>query len=422
MQVSKTLRVVGDVELKEVQLNSLNGQVANIIGQIVSIEIFEDLFSPFISLSIVLRESVDFMSMFSFVGEEFIDLEIVTPGIDKPIKGRFYVYKLTDRQYTKDKEVVYTIKAISEEFLADVNLSLSKSFSGNASEIASKLILKDGLNTKKKVSIDPSTNNAKFVSNYWNPTKCLFHLSSFATDAGKSPSFLFFENRDGFNFKSIDQLLTKPVYQEFVKDNYSRAQQPNSTTTYSNPTEDFKRILEFNVPVVSDYMTDIQSGKIKSRMITHDILTKKYTLKDYSIKKDPVKPTWLNKNPSYSKYALANAASTIINLPKHYNSFNNTADATNSKNLQRRMSFFQMLNTHKVNMQVYGRTDYTVGQIVDLYIPKATQLTKNESDPRDLILSGKYIISAISHSINRDKHICNIELVKNSVLVDLSKG
>lgn len=419
--MQKSLRVVGDVELKEVQLNSLNGQVANIIGQIVTIEIFEDLFSPFISLSIVMRESVDFISMFSFIGEEFIDLEIATPGIDKTIKGRFYVYKLTNRQYSKDKEVVYTIKAISEEFLADVNSSLNKSFSGNASEIASRLILKEGLNTKKKFSIDPSTNNVKFVANYWNPTKCLFHLSTAATDAQKSPSFLFFENRDGFNFKSVNQLLTKPVYQEFIKDNYSRTQEANSTTTYSNPTEDFKRILEFDVPVVSDYMSDIQSGKIKSRMIAHDILTKKYTIKDYSIKKDPIKPIWLNKNPSYSKYALANAASTIINLPKYYANFSNTVDATNSKTLQRRMSFFQMLNTHKVNMQVYGRTDYTVGQIVDVFIPKATQLTKGESDPRDMILSGKYIVSAISHSINRDKHICNIELVKNSVLVDLSK-
>ena len=84
------------------------------------------------------------------------------------------------------------------------------------------------------------------------------------------------------------------------------------------------------------------------------------------------------------------------------------------------MSFFQGLNKYKVNIEVLGRTDYTVGQVVELYIPKATQITKEDPDPRDMILSGNYLVSAISHVINRENHTCNIELIKNSVLVNLS--
>lgn len=418
---SNNLRFAGDVQIREIQLNSLNGQVANITGQVVSVEIYEDLFSPFISLSIVVRESVDYINLFPFVGEEFVDVDIRTPTIDKPIQGRFYIYKITDRQYTKDKEVAYAIKAISQEFLTDANIKINKGYTGNVSEIARKLILTDGLNTKKKFSIDSSSNTTKFTANYWNPTKCLFFLSSAATDVRKSPSFLFFENRDGFNFKSVDQILTKKVYQEFVKDNYTRSTFGDGITSYRDPSEDYKRIIELTIPVVTDYMSDIQSGKIKSRMISHDILTKKYSVKDYSIKKDSTKPVWLNDNPAYSKYALANAASTIINGPKYYNNFSNTIDVTNTKSMQRRISFFQMLNTYKINIQVYGRTDYTIGQIVNLSIPRVTQLFRNENDPRDLILSGKYLVSAISHIITRESHTCNMELVKNSVLTNLSK-
>lgn len=415
------LRFAGDVQIKEVQFNSLNGQTANVTAQVVGIEIYEDLFSPFMTVSIVLRESVDYINLFPFVGEEFVDIEIVTPDIDRTIKGRFYIYKITDREYTKEKEVVYAVKAISQEFLADANSKINKGFTGNISELAKTLLEKEGLNTRKKVNVDPSINTTKFVANYWNPTKCLFFLATAAIDANKSPSFLFFENRDGFNFKSIDQLLTRKPYQEFKKDNYSRSLQNDGVASIKDPTEDFKRIIEMSVPVVTDYMQDIQSGKIKSRMLSYDLLTKKYTVKDYSIKKDEDKPTWLNDNPAYSKYALANAASTLINLPKYYNNFSNIVDVTNARTVQRRLSFFQMLNTHKVNIQVFGRTDYTVGQVVSLDIPKATQLFKNESDPRDLILSGKYIVSAINHSITRESHTCNMELVKNSVLVDLSK-
>lgn len=415
------LRFAGDVELKDVQINSLNGQVANVTAQVMGLEIYEDMFSPFMTVSLVLRESVDYINLFPFVGEEFIDLEVVTPDIARTIKGRFYIYRITDREYTKDKEVVYAIKAISEEFLTDANSKINRSFSGNISEIAKSLIDKEGLSTGKPINIDPSINTTKFTANFWNPTKCLYFLSSAATDTKGMPAFMFFENRDGFNFKSVDQLLTKRPYQEFKKDNYTRTLQNDGVNSIKDPTEDFKRIIDISVPVMTDYMADIQTGKIKSRMLNHDILTKKYTVKDYSIKKDTIKPNWLNDNPSYSKYALANAASTMINIPKYYNNFTNIVDVTNAKTTQRRLSFFQMLNSHKVTIQVFGRTDYTIGQIVNLDIPRATQLFKNETDPRDLILSGNYLVSAINHTITRESHTCTMELVKNSVLVNLSK-
>ena len=167
-------------------------------------------------------------------------------------------------------------------------------------------------------------------------------------------------------------------------------------------------------------MNDIQSGRIKSRLVTHDITTKKYTVKDYSIKKDPKPDTLLNPNPAYSKYTIANAQSAQMLMPKYYGNFNNYGDTTSFKFQQKRISFFQNLSKYKVNLQVYGRTDYTVGRIIDLYLPKATQITKDDQDPRDKILSGKYLISAISHTITRENHTCNMEIVKNSVLVNLS--
>lgn len=419
---SFALRFAGDVQIKEVQLNSLNGQVANVTGQVLSIEVYEDLFSPFITLSIVLQESVDYINLFPFVGEEFVDINIVTPTMDKPITGRFYIYKITDRDYTKEKEVVYTIKAVSEEFLTDANSKITKAFSGNIAEIAQKVLGKDGFNTKKKVHIEQTSNTTKFIANYWSPSKCLSYAATGSINASKSPTYLFYENRDGFNFRSIDELIKANTYHTFIKDNYTRTTESDGVDSVKDPKEDYKRIIDFSVPVLTDYMNDIQNGRMKSRMISHDLVTKKYTVKDYSIKNDKVPTTLLNPNPAYSKYSTSNAASTILFMPKHYGSHNNFTDVTNHKNYQKRLSFFQNLNKYKANMQVLGRTDYTVGQVVDVYIPKATQLTKQDQDPRDQILSGRYLVSAISHSITKTNHTCNLEIIKNSVLTDLSKG
>jgi hypothetical protein len=215
-------------------------------------------------------------------------------------------------------------------------------------------------------------------------------------------------------------LLKAEPYHKFIKDNYTRTPIGSSTESTKDPKEDYKRILDFSVPVLTDYINEVQSGRLKSRLVTHDIVTKKYAVRDYSVKKDANPATLLNANPAYSKYASANAASTMILMPKYYANFTNYSDVTNTKTVQKRMSFFQGLNKYKVNIQVLGRTDYTVGQVVEVYVPKATQITKQDPDPRDMILSGNYLVSAISHVISRENHTCNIELIKNSVLVNLS--
>lgn len=420
-QTATSLRFAGDVHFEKIQLNTLNGQFANIINQVISIEIYEDLFSPFISMSLVIKESVDYINMFPFIGEEYLEIEIYTPMSESPISGKFYIYKITNREMVKDREVVYVLNAISEEYLTDANRKISKTFQGNIGEIAQKILTTDGLNTKKKLIVEKTSNSTAFTANYWNPIKCINYITTTAINAAKSPSYLFFENRNGFNFRSIDELLKAPTYHKFVKDNYNRSIVGNSTTNITDPQEDYKRILDISIPTLTDYMEDIQTGRLKSRLVTHDLVTKQYSVKDYSVKKDTEhQPTLLNPYPSYSKYATSNSISTLIVMPKYYGNFTKFGDVTNANSVQRRLSFFRNLEKYKVNIQVLGRTDYTVGQVVELNIPRVTQITQ-DMDPVDMILSGRYLVSAISHIITKESHLCNLEVIKNSVLINLSK-
>jgi hypothetical protein len=170
-------------------------------------------------------------------------------------------------------------------------------------------------------------------------------------------------------------------------------------------------------------MEDISSGRLKSRIISHDLVTKQYHVRDYSVKKDVEHPpSLLNANPAYSQYATSNSMSTVIIMPRHFSNFSDFADVTNYNTIQKRMSFFQNLQKYKVTIQVLGRTDYTVGQVMELTIPRAAQITKEQKeDSSDEILSGRYLLSAISHIITKEGHTCNMELIKNSIIMDMSK-
>ena len=418
------LRFAGDVQLEDVTLRSLNGQSANVAAQVISLEIYEDLFAPFISVSLVLRESVDYISMFPFIGEEYLELSIKTPSLEKGIKGKFYIYKITDRMYTKEREVAYTIKAISEEWLIDSNRKLSQTFKGNCAEIALTLTQKAGMNTQKDVFIEKTSNQTAFTASFWTPVKCLNLLATNAMNESVSPSYLFYENRNGYNFRSIDELLKQTSYTRFIKDNFSRDMDSEASASASkDPQKDYKRIISLDVPVLTDYMEDIQSGRLKSRIISHDLVTKQYSIRDFNIKKDTEHPpTLLNKYQAFSKYAMSNSISTMINMGKHYGNFTGFSDVTNYNTIQRRMSFFQNLQKYKVTIEILGRTDYTIGQVVDLSIPRATQITKDQKGSvDDPILSGRYLVSAVSHFITKENHTCSMELIKNSIIMDLNK-
>lgn len=416
---SLALRAAGDVHIKDIQMSSLNGKTVNITNQVQQIEVFEDLFSSFITMSIGLIEAVDYINYFPFSGDEYLDVDIDTPTLQKPIKGRFYIYKIDSYIKTTDRECAYVIRVISEEWYRDANTKISKGYNGNVAVIAEKLLGKDGLATTKKTNIESTISTTRFVSNFWQPSKCLNYIATNAVSAVGSPSYLFFENRNGFNFIAVDTMLNADVSFKFVKDNFSR-DLTNGLSTAKDPNKDFQRIMQFDIPVLTNYMEDVQSGRIKSRMVTHDIVTKKYTSTDYSLKKDPKPHKLLNANPGYSKYTIDSPASTMILMPKYYSNFTNFTDVTTSKTAQKRMSFFQNLKKYSVNMQVLGRTDYTVGMIVDVSIPRAGQITSDDPNPLDLTLSGKYIVSAINHTIDRESHTCTMEIIKNSMLLNLS--
>lgn len=412
------LRFAGEVNLKVVNLFSLNGTKINIANQIVSIEIYEDIFSAFTTADIVVSESVDFLNLFQFKGEEYIEVYLETPTTKYPIKNIFYVYKIANRIYTSEKEVTYTFKCISKEFVIDSNIKVRKSIYGNIETEAKKIVAEEGLQTQKSIITEKTVNNIKFVSNFWSPVKCLNYLANNAISVSASPSFLFFENRNGFNFVSVNTLLNGEVFQVFTKDNYTRDINASTgeITSYKNIYRDYSKIIELNMPAVTDYINAVQKGQVASKVISHDILTKRYHVKDYSLFTDKSVFNVMNKRLIHSDKALIDNSSKIDVIPRYYNNHMKYADNSDFKSLQRRNSFFENLKKHTVRIKVFGRTEYTVGLIVELNVPTVKEHTKKDLSTKDKMLSGKYIISAISHKIDHENHECNIELMKNSTI------
>jgi len=423
MKSSQVLRFAGDVSIDKVKIITAKGFYQDVGAQVINIQFYEDLFAPFITGSLILKDSLDLVNLFPFIGEEYLELEISTPTLDKNnIKGKYYIYKMTNREMVGDKSVVYQLHFISVEAVVDLNKKTSRVFGDKISKMIEPFI-KDktfGLESDKKVIIEDTLNNTKYISNYWTPIENIMYLADTAINTNRSPSYVFFENRDGFYFISLEKLYTAGVFQDFVYDKYTRDDRPGGGSV-RNPEKDFKRILEISIPTAFDYMDRIRSGMLSSRQVSYDVTKKTYSAKNYNMFQRFEQQKHLNKYPINSDRSIFRASSRIINYPKNFGNFNGFGDVTNAKSNQERISLLKLAEANKINITVPGRCDYTVGQKIKLDLKRIEPLSKKDGDTTDKMFSGNYIIAAINHYVDREKHECYMEIIKESSMMDMNR-
>ena len=420
---TESLNFAGEIVLRKIELLSSANFKLDIRDQILSIEVYEDIFSPFITMAVTLRESLDFINVLPIRGEEIITIELATPTFNKPntrISGKFYVYKLADRELITDRNSVYTLYCVSYEALTDLNVKLSKANKGNIAEIAASLLGKDGLNTEKNINIEPTQNTTKYISNFWSPIKNLNYIAATAINKNDNPTYLFFENREGFNFVSLDLLYDLPVYQTFTDSSYVRDTLPDGKSI-RNIQKEYQQIIEIKVRTNFDILKNINAGTYASRIYSYDMLRKKYYVKDYVAYDEFGEINHLNDFSINSDQLPTKPVNFIYNNVRHFSVFNGFNDVSNTETMQARASAIQLLKSNMIEIRVNGRTDYTVGQKVYIEVPKPAPI--NENDTADLnnatgmidsMLSGNYLITAINNIINRENHTAILELCKDS--------
>ena len=211
------------------------------------------------------------------------------------------------------------------------------------------------------------------------------------------------------------------MYQEFTYDKYTRDKLPNGKDV-RNVNEDFKRITDISIPVAYDYMDRISNGMLSSRQIMYDVTKKTYSVKNYNMFDRFPDQKHLNKYPVNSDRAIFRANSTLINFPKDFGNFNGFEDVTNAKSFQQRISTMKLAEANKLDITVPGRTDYTVGQKVGVVLNRIEPFSVKDKDTTDKMFSGYYLIAAINHHVDREKHECHMQLIKESSQMDMNRN
>jgi len=298
---------------------------------------------------------------------------------------------------------------------------MSLPHSGRISDIVSNII-----STKLKVSdndlpktynVEETSNKTKFISNFWSPVKAINYCANRALNANNSPTYLFFENKHGINFVSLDTLYQLPVQYTFESNKRTSSIEKDGTVT-KNISKDYNTILEYYTDDPYNYFDRIKEGYYGSEIIYYDILSQQYVHKGYGANfGDGAR---LNKHSPFNVTTPISPKSKLILGHQYYNNYEGYGSETsNVKTISRRQALLAQAETTKLKIVVYGRTDYSCGIKVNVQIPKYGVVQKSDSNTLDYELSGNYIISALSHNITKKEHKCVMELIKDSYIAEV---
>ena len=420
--MSDPLQTAGQITFEDCSIFKRGESVGtNVINLVDGIVIYEDLFSPFITGRLSLRDTHDLPNLFGRSGNDTLRLKLYTPSIDKAhyIQGDFLIYKMADRTIVKDRTQIYNYYFASIELLLDINTRLSKSFQGPGHTLVNK-IYRDTLKSEKRLNVDSCKNTVSYVSNFWNPTKNFNFIAEHSTGPAGSPTCVFFENREGFNFRDVSEIIANKKYNmqtfsgsDFTADVVSEGAKMAAVTR--NPEQDYKSIHGIRVDVTYDYIKDYADGAIKSKLYSVDPVTKKIRWNTVSLN------NWRadgNQQKLYSRELIDATNPVIMNVQRGYGTFG-LRESSNYATLQHRTGYMRLLQASKIEIDCYGRTDYTVGKRITLELNQLKNIIKtdNYTDILDKLYSGAYLVTAIAHQINRESHKCTLELCKESTLL-----
>lgn len=418
------IKSAGDYQLIDVKIGSARGVIFDVFNFVVDINIFEDMYSPTMSGNITLNDAQDLVNLMPMIGEEKLLITFKTPSMDDQTglyEQEFYIYKMTDREYSAERAVRYTLHFASFETVRDLNSKISKGFAGNIDVVVTQL-LKTELRTEKKINIEKTKNSTTYVSNFWTPfTNINFLTKRSISLENNAANFMFYETNRGFNFASIDTLLTANPKTKYIYDNNSRDPNADGGGSVRDIGEALNRITTAKIDTGFDYMNRIQSGLYKSRLITHEIVTKTYNVQTMTYDDEYKKHNHLNKFPLSTNNLPSKTFAFLDVRPRALENFNNfKTDKMKNWHLKNIMQMAE-INAFSIDLTVPGRSDLCVGDVIDVYFYRPTPINAKDQEEQilDKTFSGRYLISALCHNLNREKHEIHMTVIKDSLIVDL---
>ena len=387
----------------------------SILGGNPIVDYYESVMSPSISLTITFVDVDQVINRKGITGGESLDLSVKISGFDD--------FKITSKKHnlilnsvrdviTDTNKQIATLEFVSMDSIINETCRVNKKFTGNVTQIVNQLLTneegsdKKGIQTKKEFKSDQAVNKYSFVGNLKRPFDTIQWLCPKAQSSNKNFGFLFYETLDGYNFRSIEQLLKEDA--EIYK-------KPD------RPVEGSFRIIEDNLNQSNDIGHNCRMGMYANKTIYIDLENETYKEEEFKItelkpklKKPPKLPDKLEDKPTRLMFRILDqGALQKGSTKKDVEKRNELAVYQNKSYIRNALLFSQSLN-----ISIPLNPDLRAGGMIEVQLPlrkgeDGEPISSYGGDSKDNDISGKYMISELRHLIGGGKGETQLELVRD---------
>ncbi len=447
---NKLASAAGTFKILNLTLLSSSGNSYDIKTKFKDLHIFEDIFSPFISGKITLVDTSDVIDLFSKHSTDLLQIDLVSLGLEESdqknrVSGTYWIYKRGDRIMTAERTIEITLFFATMEMMIDTHTVVKHSYKDKpVKEVLEDIIKKYYYtekadipeNLQKKLitneANNPISRNISFVSNLWPASKCFTFCQNHSIDDEGDATYFFFENKHGFNFLNFNDMVKMANGTPFIT--LSESNFTANTKDSAGGGVEVEIDVNMDSTIITgarrigqvDAMKIYQDGGMKMVVHNLDILKKEYKSEIVSpldvLPKEPL----LNDRYIFDADLVGNTDGIQACVQTEYDLFENSKDTTSNVSVigPRSVSISNFMN-NSIELDLLGRTDYTVGQMIEVNLVKKIEIFKGDGEEKykDFKYSGRYICSAVSHYFTvNNKHTVTLELCRDGVLFDLGES
>ena len=258
------------VSIDEVTVYPTNGEPLLIKELVIELSYFEDLYGDTVSGYVTLRDTQAIVQRWQLLNLCKIKINFGrTSGAKENTSGTFVIYAIDKKTTGHLTEEYVKLHFCSKEFLESESSKVQRARPEGGEEIHKyvKYILTDFLKIKdtvKKIDIENTQGLYEFNIETKSPFTAINWLSVRARSASQplaGADMLFFENKNGYNFKSLRTLRSKDAY------NYYNYNIKNVGTDIELKTHD---VLQLEYVKSFNALEAINSGVFANQLITFD--------------------------------------------------------------------------------------------------------------------------------------------------------
>lgn len=383
----------GGINSVEVSISIIShtGKVLDITEMVGELRINEDITSFTTAGSIIFIDSIGMVELLPIIGGEELEIIFRTSEDFNYFIGKYIIVKIPEQGMVTEmrNQSQITLYFVSKEYVENIKRTISKSFQNiSISEIVRKLFVL--LKSKKELEIEDTTGSENWITNNKTIFENIKLLKNNATSKKNNCGYLFFEDKDKFNFVSLEYMFNLKSGKKILLHNFAESNEKRYTG-YIGLASYYNNIKSI------DILEGTTKGIFGSKIATFDYNTKQVTENIFN-------PQLNLKENAIGKYGIVEK-----NINNYYTSIEevtkytgDTPDAINNLSTSTIRSMknkvlYGILNSNCLVIGKAGDSDLTVGKVIEVEYRSI-----DDDEMLNEKLSGNYLIRSICHRMDGD--------------------